>query len=97
MSFRSVCGAIGDGLHTHFLASKAPRAVMRFRAWRRCHHHLFDFQRRASSTTSGAAVAVLDTGPGKTACELEWARQCAEKSNGRALLPDSRFCGRSPN
>ncbi|MBK8129403.1 MAG: DEAD/DEAH box helicase family protein [bacterium] len=28
----------------------------------------------------------LDTGLGKTVCQLEWARQCAEHSNGRALI-----------
>lgn len=50
--------------------------------------HLFPHQRAVieHNIRCGSAGLFLDTGLGKTACELEWARQCAEKSNGRALI-----------
>lgn len=50
--------------------------------------HLFPFQR--ACVEFGARVGswglFLDTGLGKTACELEWCRIAAEHSNGRALI-----------
>lgn len=74
--------------YMQFLASKAPRAVMRGFEPEALPSHLFDFQRHCveHNIRCGSGGLFLDTGLGKTACELEWARQCAERSNGRALL-----------
>ncbi len=50
--------------------------------------HLFPFQRDcvAFGAEAGSWGLFLDTGLGKTACELEWCRVAAEQSNGRALI-----------
>lgn len=74
--------------YSAFLASKAPRAVMRGFDPQPLPSHLFDFQRHCveHNIRSGSAGLFLDTGLGKTACQLEWARQTAEASNGRALI-----------
>lgn len=49
---------------------------------------LFDFQRHATETCirRGRAALFLDTGLGKTICELEFASQCAAHSDGPALI-----------
>lgn len=49
---------------------------------------LFDFQRAATETCirRGRSALFLDTGLGKTICELEFAAQCAAKSDGPALI-----------
>lgn len=49
---------------------------------------LFDFQSDCVDflLRSGSGGLFLDTGLGKTLCELEWAKHTAEKSNGRALI-----------
>lgn len=49
---------------------------------------LFDFQRAATETCirRGRAALFLDTGLGKTICELEFARQCNAKSGAPALI-----------
>lgn len=74
--------------YDEFLARKAPKAVQRGFEAGPMPAHLFDFQRACveHNLRSGSAGLFLDTGLGKTACELEWARQCAERSNGRALI-----------
>ncbi|OFW99191.1 MAG: hypothetical protein A3E78_14290 [Alphaproteobacteria bacterium RIFCSPHIGHO2_12_FULL_63_12] len=50
--------------------------------------HLFPFQRHCVEfgLRVGSWGLYLDTGLGKTACELEWARHAAEASNGKALI-----------
>jgi len=50
--------------------------------------HLFGFQRYSVEfgLRCGSFGLFLDTGLGKTACELEWATHAAEASNGRALI-----------
>jgi hypothetical protein len=50
--------------------------------------HLRDYQRDVIefALRAGSSGMFLDTGLGKTACELEWCRQSAEATNGRALL-----------
>lgn len=49
---------------------------------------LFDFQKAATETCirRGRAALFLDTGLGKTICELEFAAQCAARSDGPALI-----------
>jgi hypothetical protein len=72
-----------------FLASKAVRAKRRglkqipFLA-----DHLFDYQAHsvAFALECGAAGLFLDTGLGKTECQLEFLRHGAEATNGRALF-----------
>lgn len=50
--------------------------------------HLFPFQRHCVefALRCGSSGLFLDTGLGKTACELEWSQHAAEASNGRALI-----------
>lgn len=71
-----------------FLASKAPRAKSSGFEPSSLPEHLFDFQKEcvAFCLHKGRAGLYLDTGLGKTRCQLEWAAQSAEQSNGKALL-----------
>jgi hypothetical protein len=71
-----------------FLAGKAPRAQVAGFEPEPLPDHLFDFQQHCVEfcIRQGRAGLYLDTGLGKTRCQLEWARQCAERSNGRALI-----------
>jgi hypothetical protein len=50
--------------------------------------HLFPFQRNAvaHALTVGRAGNFLDTGLGKTECQLEWSHHAAQATNGRALI-----------
>jgi hypothetical protein len=50
--------------------------------------HLFDFQADVCSflVRVGRGAAFLGTGLGKSAIQIEWCRQTAEASNGRALI-----------
>jgi superfamily II DNA or RNA helicase len=50
--------------------------------------HLFAYQRECVSflLSIGRGGLFLDTGLGKTACELEWSRHAADATNGRALI-----------
>jgi hypothetical protein len=74
--------------YSSFIASKAPKATQRGFEPQAMPSHLFDFQKACveHNLRAGSAGLFLDTGLGKTACQLEWARQCAEASNGRALI-----------
>lgn len=74
--------------YAQFLAGKAPRAQSSGFEPNGLPDHLFDFQKEcvAFCLRQGRAGLYLDTGLGKTRCQLEWAAQAAEKSNGRALL-----------
>ncbi len=71
-----------------FLARKAPRAQSSGFEPSPLPDHLFDFQKEcvAFCLRQGRAGLYLDTGLGKTRCQLEWASQAAEQSNGKALL-----------
>jgi hypothetical protein len=71
-----------------FLAGKAPRAQAAGFEPEALPDHLFDFQQHCVEfcIRQGRAGLYLDTGLGKTRCQLEWARQCAERSNGSALI-----------
>ncbi len=50
--------------------------------------HLFEYQKECVSflLAIGRGGLFLDTGLGKTACELEWSRHASEATNGRALI-----------
>ena len=74
--------------YSEFLARKAPRAQSSGFEPSRLPDHLFDFQKEcvAFCLRQGRAGLYLDTGLGKTRCQLEWAAQSAERSNGKALL-----------
>lgn len=65
-----------------FLAGKAPRAMATGRESDPMPAHLFDFQAAATlfCLRQGRAALFLDTGLGKTICELEFARQAADTS-----------------
>ena len=71
-----------------FLARKAPRAQASGFEPKSLPDHLFDFQKEcvAFCLRQGRAGLYLDTGLGKTRCQLEWAAQSAEQSNGKALI-----------
>lgn len=71
-----------------FLATKAPRAVATGIDAGHLPAHLFDFQAACVdfALRQGRAGIYLDTGLGKTAVQLEWARQAAGATNGRALI-----------
>ena len=74
--------------YADFLARKAPRAMASGFEPRSLPDHLFDFQKEcvAFALRQGRAGLYLDTGLGKTRCQLEWCAQAAEQSNGKALL-----------
>jgi hypothetical protein len=74
--------------YAQFLASKAPRAQAAGFEPGELPDHLFDFQAHCVEfcIRQGRAGLYLDTGLGKSFCQLEWSRQCAEQTNGRALI-----------
>lgn len=74
--------------YADFLASKAPVAQRRGFKPQPLPSHLFEFQKQCVShlIECGSGGLFLDTGLGKTLCQLEWLRQCADASNGRGLL-----------
>lgn len=74
--------------YADFLASKAAVAPVRGFEPQPMPSHLFPHQRVCveHNIRTGSGGLFLDTGLGKTVCELEWSRQCAEASNGRALI-----------
>lgn len=74
--------------YVDFLARKAPRVQSSGFEPKSLPSHLFDFQQEcvAFCLRKGRAGLYLDTGLGKTRCQLEWAAQSAEQSNGKALL-----------
>lgn len=71
-----------------FLANKAPVAHASGIEPGEITAPLFDFQRAATEfcLRQGRAGLFLDTGLGKTICELEFAAQAARATNGRALV-----------
>lgn len=74
--------------YRQFLEAKAVVAPVRGFEPSQLPSHLFAHQRACieHNLRTGSGGLFLDTGLGKTACQIEWARQCAEKSNGRALI-----------
>jgi hypothetical protein len=74
--------------YTAFLASKAPTAAScGMEPWA-CNSALFDFQKAATEfcLRRGRAALFLDTGLGKTICELEFAYQAGDHTNGKSLI-----------
>jgi hypothetical protein len=72
-----------------FLATKVLRApILGMETPPALAAHLFPFQSEAVSfgLRVGSWGCFLDTGLGKTACELEWATHAADASNGHALI-----------
>ncbi len=74
--------------YQQFLLAKAPRAHASGFEPSTIPDHLFDFQKSCVefAIRQGRTGLYLDTGLGKTRCQLEWARQCADQSNGTALI-----------
>jgi hypothetical protein len=72
-----------------FLASKAVRAPVRgLTDVPELASHLFPFQRLSvtHALKAGCAGLFLDTGLGKTECQLEWCHQAMRATNGRSLI-----------
>lgn len=75
--------------YLEFLASKARHAPMRgLDNPPELAQHLFDFQRMSVdfALRAGNAGLFLDTGLGKTECQLEWCQKAIEATNKRALI-----------
>lgn len=75
--------------YQEFLASKAVRAPMRgLKSVPELAPHLFGFQAHsvAHALMAGGAGLFLDTGLGKTECQLDFLRHAGEATNGRTLL-----------
>ena len=75
--------------YREFLASKAAAAPCRgFESIPALSSHLFDFQQAsvAHLLRVGSGGLFLDTGLGKTLCQLEWSEHARAASNGRALI-----------
>lgn len=78
-----------SGTYLDFVRSKELRAVERGMInIPALAQHLFPYQAACveANLLAGGAGLFLDTGLGKTACELEWCRVAAEATNGRALI-----------
>jgi superfamily II DNA or RNA helicase len=71
-----------------FLAGKRPRAVERGVVVDDLAAHLFQYQSECVRflLRVGSGGLFLDTGLGKTLCELEWASHALRETNGRALI-----------
>ena len=74
--------------YAEFLANKTPIASACGMEPYPTHKALFDFQKAAVEfcLRRGRAALFLDTGLGKTLCELEFAAQAGEASNGCCLI-----------
>lgn len=74
--------------YTRFLANKAPTVMASGIKPHPMNENLFDFQAAATAfcIEQGRAALFLDTGLGKSICELEFATQGADATNGRALI-----------
>lgn len=75
--------------YADFLASKAVRAPTRgLTHTPELAEHLFPFQAHsvAHALRTGTGGLFLDTGLGKTECQLEWCQHAMEATNGRALI-----------
>jgi hypothetical protein len=75
-----------DNRYAEFLARKAPRAIATGITPGEMPSHLFDFQAHCVdfALRQGRAGLYLDTGLGKTRCELEWSWQCIHNITGKA-------------
>ena len=82
-------GVGGQAEYLAFLAGKEARAPMRgLESVPDLASHLFPYQRACVDflLRAGSGGLFLDTGLGKTACELEWCRHAADATNGVALI-----------
>src|SRR5258705_6602377 len=78
-----------DARYAQFLASKTVRAKERgLDCVPEFAGHLFPFQRHCVefALRSGSSGLFLDTGLGKTECELEWCQKAIEATNQKALI-----------
>jgi hypothetical protein len=77
-----------DARYAEFLASKAPVIQASGFEPAALPGHLFDFQQAciAFAIRQGRTGLYLDTGLGKTRCQLEWAWQSLRAANGKALV-----------
>lgn len=71
-----------------FIASKRPRPIERGIECDEVAPHLFSYQAECVRflLRIGSGGLFLDTGLGKTLCELEWADKARAEGNGRALI-----------
>lgn len=74
--------------YADFLANKAPAAAPNGFEPREFPLHMFDYQQAATHfcIKRGRAALFLDTGLGKTICELEYAAQCSQQTGLPALI-----------
>lgn len=74
--------------YREFLSAKAPRSIASGMDAGPMNPAMFDYQQDATAfcLRQGRAALFLDTGLGKTICELEFATQAAKATNGRALI-----------
>lgn len=74
--------------YREFLSAKAPRSIASGMDAGPMNPAVFDYQQDATAfcLRQGRAALFLDTGLGKTICELEFATQAAKATNGRALI-----------
>jgi superfamily II DNA or RNA helicase len=74
--------------YADFLASKVPVAPMRGIEPGQINDALFPYQRACVDflLRAGSGGLFLDTGLGKTLCELEWAEHARRATNGYALI-----------
>lgn len=77
-----------NAAYAEFLDSKAPSASMVGIEPNPINPQLFPFQRDCVDflLRAGRGGLFLDTGLGKTLCQLEWCRQTGAASNGRSLI-----------
>lgn len=75
--------------YAEFIESKTIKAPLRgLSSVPRLKEHLFPFQKHCVEfgLRAGSFGLFLDTGLGKTCCELEWASHAANETNGKALI-----------
>lgn len=89
-SYEFACRSIATGTYANFLARKAPAAhpVGLAIVADDLSPALFDFQRDVAAfcLRQGRAGLFLDTGLGKTLCQLEFAERARRDANGLALI-----------
>jgi DNA modification methylase len=85
---RAVVVCVVNPEYIAFLARKAPRANASGIEPAEMPEHMFDYQAHATRfcLRQGRAALFLDTGLGKTVCELEFAQQASEHTGMPALI-----------
>lgn len=74
--------------YSEFIQKKAIQQLSAGFEPSKMHESLFDYQANvvAFSLIQGRAALFMDTGMGKTLCELEWAQQVVEKTNSPVII-----------